>query len=159
LNNILLRRGAEILYTLEHLRIFQVYAQLSNPKTVVCHTDIHGGNLMVGHDGNLYMLDWENAIIAPPEHDLMFFAGEPGFLETFYPIYSRKIGTHHIDLKLLEYCFYRRALEDLADFILRVNSGSGTPKQDREDIQESLDILNNLPEIKKTIKKLRKEFD
>jgi thiamine kinase-like enzyme len=45
----------------------------------VCHTDLHGENLMVDDRGNLYILDWETAMIAPPEHDLFFFAGYDSF--------------------------------------------------------------------------------
>ena len=123
---------------------------------VVCHSNIHGGNLLKSNDGQLYLLDWENAMIAPPEHDLMFFAGEPGFFESFYPINSHHVTSSRINLKLLEFYFYRRALEDLADFILRINSRTGTPERDSEDLHECLGILDGLPKIEKTVAKIRK---
>jgi thiamine kinase-like enzyme len=141
--------------SMDNLKTLQGYAQSRHPEMVICHTDIHGGNLMKGHDGELYLLDWENAMIAPPEHDLMFFAGEPGFIKTFYPVYSRCYIPHKIEFKLLEFYFYRRSLEDLADFIIRIMSGSGTNQQDQEDYQECLDILKHLPEIQKTIDKIK----
>ena len=37
---------------------------------VVCHTDLIGDNLLVGADGRLSALDWDTAILAPPEMDL-----------------------------------------------------------------------------------------
>ena len=37
---------------------------------VVCHTDLIGDNLLVGADGRLSALDWDTAMLGPPEHDL-----------------------------------------------------------------------------------------
>jgi len=37
---------------------------------VLCHTDIGGGKLLVDDDGWLILLDWDDATVAPPEHDL-----------------------------------------------------------------------------------------
>jgi thiamine kinase-like enzyme len=121
---------------------------------VVCHTDIHGGNLMIHPHGGLYILDWENAMIAPPEHDLMFIAGEAGFVETFFPNYRTQVGKPEIDLLLLEFYFYRRALEDLTDLLLRIRSGTGSPIRDREDLRESLEILDGLKDISRTVQRL-----
>jgi len=154
----LLPRRAEIQGALNHLKRLQAYAQSSQPSMVVCHTDIHGGNLMTGCNEKLYLLDWENAMIAPPEHDLMFFAGEPGFFETFLPIYARQAGSSRIDLKLLEFYFFHRALEDLADFVLRIRSGTSTPEQDHADLQECIDILDSMLQIQKTLEDIRDEL-
>jgi hypothetical protein len=151
LNEALLPRRPEIQSALQTITRLQTYAQSSQPNMVICHTDIHGSNLIRGHDGHLYLLDWENAMIAPPEHDLIFFAGEKGFFDIFYPTYSRSFPAAQMDLRLLEFYFLRRALEDIADFILRIQSAAGTPARDREDVQECLDILDSLPGIQRTI--------
>ena len=38
---------------------------------VLCHTDIHGGNLIRGTpQGKLWLIDWENVMLAPKEADL-----------------------------------------------------------------------------------------
>ena len=151
----LMPKADQIQDAIQNLRELQVYAQSAEKAKVICHTDIHGGNLMRGQDGALYLLDWENAMIAPPEHDLIFFVGEQGFSEHFFPVYKRYFPTAQIDLKLLEFYFYRRALEDLADFILRVDSQTSTTQQDQEDIQESVDILERLPKIQETIQSIQ----
>jgi len=39
---------------------------------VVCHADIHGGNILIDTHGRLYIVDWDTLILAPKEHDLMF---------------------------------------------------------------------------------------
>jgi thiamine kinase-like enzyme len=41
----------------------------------LCHGDIWGGNL-IRHENVLYFIDWESAIIAPPEFDLIGYIGE-----------------------------------------------------------------------------------
>ncbi|WP_309570557.1 aminoglycoside phosphotransferase family protein [Deinococcus sp.] len=51
----------------------QAYAARTRPRPrsfVVCHTDAHGGNVMRDAAGHLWIIDWETARLAPPEHDL-----------------------------------------------------------------------------------------
>lgn len=43
--------------------------------SVICHSDIHAGNLLIGHDGELYIVDWDEPILAPRERDLMYIGG------------------------------------------------------------------------------------
>ncbi|MBB3036458.1 phosphotransferase enzyme family protein [Hoyosella altamirensis] len=38
---------------------------------VLCHTDAHTGNV-VSNEHGVYLLDWDDAELAPPERDLMF---------------------------------------------------------------------------------------
>jgi spectinomycin phosphotransferase len=42
---------------------------------VVCHSDIHAGNLLLGGDGALAIVDWDEPILAPRERDLVFIGG------------------------------------------------------------------------------------
>ncbi|MEH0844053.1 aminoglycoside phosphotransferase family protein [Micromonospora sp. CPCC 205711] len=39
---------------------------------VVCHGDPHLGNLMLGAGGRVWLIDWDDAVLAPRERDLMF---------------------------------------------------------------------------------------
>jgi spectinomycin phosphotransferase len=80
---LILPRKGQITADLEQLKALQTYARNADKRKVICHTDLHGGNLMTDERGILYILDWENALIAPPEHDLFFFAGEKNFWELF----------------------------------------------------------------------------
>ncbi|RLL47717.1 phosphotransferase [Oceanobacillus piezotolerans] len=40
-----------------------------NKKLVVCHNDLNHNNLIMSRDGNLYLIDWDNATIADPASD------------------------------------------------------------------------------------------
>ena len=42
---------------------------------VLCHSDIHGGNILIADTGELYVVDWDDPILAPKERDLMFIGG------------------------------------------------------------------------------------
>ena len=42
---------------------------------VPCHADLHTANVLVGADGGLTIVDWDEIVLAPPERDLMFVRG------------------------------------------------------------------------------------
>lgn len=84
---------------------------------VLCHSDFHGGNILISHNDELYIVDWDNPSLAPKERDLMFIGGGidgiwKGEREeaVFYQGYS---GTE-IDWTALAYYRYERVIEDLA---------------------------------------------
>lgn len=87
---------------------------------VLCHTDIHAGNLLIPTDGQqtiLYIVDWDNPLLAPKERDLMFIgAGIDHLWKSirqqggFYGGY----GKVDRNLTALAYYRYERVIEDLA---------------------------------------------
>lgn len=76
---LLLLRRSEIRDYLDRLKELQAIVRARHREMVVCHADLHRGNLLLDSRGNLYILDWEGAMLAPPEQDLFFFAGEDTF--------------------------------------------------------------------------------
>ena len=101
---------------------------------VLCHSDIHGGNVLIGNTGGLYVVDWDDPILAPKERDLMFIGGgiddlwkNKQEIDMFYQGY----GETHIDWTALAYYRYERVIEDLVvicDLLLPSNEGG----EDRE---------------------------
>jgi spectinomycin phosphotransferase len=139
LRELLLPRKGELLGRLDRLKELQASARAIGKTMVVCHTDLHGENLMMDERGNLYIIDWEGAMIAPPEHDLFFFAGYDSFWNLFLPNYEREFGPADLDSKVFGFYYYRRTLEDLTDWVVRILYHNASYEQDREDLEEIAD--------------------
>jgi spectinomycin phosphotransferase len=60
-------------------RLAQVLASRSM-EMVLCHSDIHPGNLFLDQNGNLFIVDWDSPVLAPKERDLMFIGGGQGYV-------------------------------------------------------------------------------
>ena len=86
---------------------------------VLCHSDIHAWNLLISNDGALYLVDWDDPILAPKERDLMFIgAGLGGIWHTprekdlFYEGYGRT----EVDREILAYYRCERIIQDIAAY-------------------------------------------
>ncbi len=49
--------------------------KVNSPEFIVCHSDLHAGNIHTALDGTLYIVDWDAPILAPKERDLMVAGG------------------------------------------------------------------------------------
>lgn len=104
---------------------------------VVCHGDPHLGNLLVGDAGAVWLVDWDDAVLAPRERDLMFVLG--GVL-AFAPVTDRQrawflegYGAVDPDPVRLAYHQCTRALEDVAGWAaLALDVGGATATERRE---------------------------
>lgn len=90
-----------------------------SPRFVLCHGDLHAGNLHVADDGRVYIVDWDTLIFAPPERDLMFVGAgidrvwpTKGARNAFYAGY----GPTEVNRDALAYYRCERAVEDIASF-------------------------------------------
>jgi spectinomycin phosphotransferase len=147
LQDTLLPWKTNLFKTIKRLSDLQSQVRTKNPIMVVCHTDLHGGNLMRDKNGILYLLDWENAMIAPREQDMIFFLGDTDYRELFWTIYLSHVGKVEIDPTILAFYFFRRAMEDVAGFVFRIMRGDGTEDRDQQDIKWLLETMDNIPKI------------
>ena len=85
---------------------------------IMCHSDIHAGNIFIDTNGAFYIVDWDTLTLAPKERDLMYIGG--GLLASgltpqeeescFYESY----GQTALDPIALAYYRYERIVEDIA---------------------------------------------
>jgi spectinomycin phosphotransferase len=86
----------------------------------LCHTDFHGGNILIPTDGQgpvLYIVDWDNPLLAPKERDLMFIGGgidEIWKTKRDETVFYEGYGTTEINRAAMAYYRYERIIEDLA---------------------------------------------
>jgi spectinomycin phosphotransferase len=139
LSRLLLPRRDAILRLLDRLQDLAARTKARDREQVICHTDLHGGNLIRDDRGTLYILDWEGTVLAPPEHDLIFCAWDDRFWDLFLPSYQRAFGPTHLDSTAFGFYLTRRNLEDLADFIVRILYEQNGDEQDRVDLQGMVD--------------------
>lgn len=128
----LLRRAEQLAHTLAS----------RSPEWVLCHSDIHPGNLFIDEKGALFIVDWDSPMLAPKERDLMFIGGGQGYVGVtaqeeemnFYRYY----GQTPIDPVAMAYYRCERNLYDLSVECPRILSSDGGD-QDRA---KSLEIVS-----------------
>jgi len=136
-------RGDEILDLVGRAERFALALQARSPEFVLCHSDIHAGNILMDANDNLYIVDWDNPILAPKERDLMFIGGGQGFAghtaQEEETLFYRGYGQTQIDPIALAYYRYERIIQDIAAFceqIFSTNEGG-------EDREQSLRYLTS----------------
>jgi len=100
---------------------------------VLCHGDLHPGNLLIGANEEFAIVDWDTLTLAPKERDLMCLGG--GFTTTwgdaqeawFYQGY----GATEIDPLALAYYRYERVIADFAAYGEQILEAQGSI-EDRE---------------------------
>lgn len=104
-------------------------------ENIVCHSDLHAGNLLIAPDGSLFIVDWDAPIYAPRERDLMYVGGallasgltpqEEELL--FYAHY----GTVAANLNALTYYRCERIIEDIFEYCkeLLLSTEGGTDRK------------------------------
>jgi spectinomycin phosphotransferase len=96
---------------------------------VLCHSDIHGGNILISNRGELYIVDWDDPILAPKERDLMFIGGGIDGIwkgKREEAVFYEGYGNAAINIPALTYYRYERVIEDLVvicDQILLTDQG------------------------------------
>jgi spectinomycin phosphotransferase len=106
--------------------------QARHAELVLCHSDIHPGNLLISGDDALYIVDWDNPIFALKERDLLLIGGcYPWHGAREVALFYQGYGQAEIDRMALAYYRYERIIQDIAAFCMQLLSTSEGGK-DRE---------------------------
>jgi spectinomycin phosphotransferase len=106
----------------------------SRPRELVlCHGDLRGDNLLGDRAGRVWLVDWDGAMLAPRERDLVLFTGRgfAAFLAGYQRAADRGIDA---DADLLAFFLLRRNLEDLVDWLAGVLTSDRPVEQRRADL-------------------------
>lgn len=86
---------------------------------VLCHSDLHGGNVLIARDDAIYIVDWDDPIMAPKERDLMFIGAgvanvwnKPHEEELFYKGYKKT----EVNRALMAYYRHERIVQDIGEY-------------------------------------------
>jgi spectinomycin phosphotransferase len=86
---------------------------------VLCHADIHTANLLLSDDDKIYIVDWDETILAPKERDMLFVIGSI-FNDTsdgqWEQLFFEGYGKTNVDPLALAYYRYDWCVEDMGEF-------------------------------------------
>ena len=128
-------RHAEVLALVHRAEQLAQSLQAYPPEFVLCHSDVHAGNILIDTGDAFYIVDWDEPILAPKERDLMFIGGAQGFIghtaQEEETLFYRGYGQVELDPAGLAYYRYERIVQDIAIFceLLLLTSEGG---EDRE---------------------------
>ncbi len=112
-------RREQIRAFLAHSQEYARKAHQTPVSSVVCHGDAWGGNMILSASGQLTLLDWEAAVMAPPERDVFIYMGdlEPNLtaFDAGYRMIHKEPMRWHAEW--LAYYGYRRQLRNLAHWL------------------------------------------
>jgi spectinomycin phosphotransferase len=136
-------RRDEILDLVGRAERLALVLQARSPGFVLCHSDVHAGNVLIDPDGALYVVDWDDPIFAPKERDLMFAGGGLGgdghTAQEEETLFYRGYGQTRVDPAGLAYYRYERIVQDIAVFCQRIFSTN----EGRKDREQSLRYLTS----------------
>ncbi len=82
---------------------------------VICHADLHAANLLRDPAGRMFVLDWDEVMLAPKERDFIFIR-EP-YAQAFWEGYGVRACDEDgvIDWVALTYFRWERVIQDLTE--------------------------------------------
>ena len=113
-------RHSEILALLERTEELGRQLQRRPAQRVLCHSDIHVGNVQIDDRGRVHLVDWDQPVLAPRECDLMLLFGPAigGFVEGSpeEAAFRAGYGEITVDPLAMAYYYHERATTDIGAF-------------------------------------------
>jgi len=152
----------DILQALTYLEELSDKLRKESPSSyVVCHTDPIRHNILIDKQGEIYLVDWDDAMFAPIEQDVWFYLNEKNS-SSFKQKYKEISKIKGINEDMVIYLFYERTLADLTDWVYRIlfeETNSIQVKSDFEGLKEDvLPVLLNMKEIENNLRRKAKEW-
>jgi spectinomycin phosphotransferase len=116
----------DLLRLLDRLHGLQQKVCAIDAPLVLCHRDIGTHNLLEDGAGRLYLIDWDDVGMAPPEHDL--FSGRGQWFPAFLHGYLAEGGTRDLHADAFAFVLVRRILDDVSFDLVAISadeSGDG----------------------------------
>ncbi|MEM8860904.1 MAG: aminoglycoside phosphotransferase family protein [Chloroflexota bacterium] len=149
---LLIEKETEIRELIKRAEGLAEKVKAKNLPFVVCHADLHAGNLLFLSNGELRIVDWDTAILAPAEKDLMYPGGallasdmSPAEEER---LFFEAYGSFNVDAEAIMYFRCERIIQDIFEYCRELlDSTEGT----LEERQQSLMYLKSNFEPGRTI--------
>jgi spectinomycin phosphotransferase len=127
---------AEIGQIIERADLLGQRLQSHSLDFVLCHADIHTNNLLLTATGDLWVVDWDQPMLAPKERDLMFIMDRGigfGPDEQQEALFFQGYGETQVDPLALAYYRYEWLVQDLGSFAELVFLREGVGEETQAD--------------------------
>ena len=110
---------------------------------VLCHGDIHEDNILLANDSKKYIIDWDNAILAPKERDLFFFGENQDYLTGYFGNLdkTRPSSNLSVDPDVINYYVLEWALQEIYDYGNRILFDAQFDQEGRLDAWQQFQVL------------------
>jgi spectinomycin phosphotransferase len=126
-------RSAEVGRIVDRAEELGARVRADPPECVLCHADIHTANVLVSPDGLLYVVDWDNPVLAPRERDLMFVVSGSTVRSRDEQLFFAGYGETPISPLALAYYRYEWVVQDIGDYAARVFLTPDTGEETKRD--------------------------
>jgi spectinomycin phosphotransferase len=92
--------------------------QVRSGPYVICHADLHPSNIIRDHAGGVFVIDWDDVMLAPKERDFLFVGdpAEDGSARESGSLFFLGYGPAEIDWVALTYYRCERVVTDVVAF-------------------------------------------
>jgi len=102
---------------------------------VICHADLHPANLIRHHTGHVFVIDWNDVMLAPKERDFIFVTEMQA--HAFWEGY----GQREIDWIALTYYLWERVVQDVIECAKDVFFNDDLGEETRADVVRLFDDI------------------
>ena len=102
---------------------------------VICHADLHPANLIRDHAGHVFVIDWDEVMLAPKERDFIFIRTPQA--DAFWEGY----GQTEIDWVALTYYLWERVVQDVIECTQDVCFRDDLGEETRADAAQMFDEI------------------
>lgn len=145
------QKNNETIQTLiERTEMIGRHLQLADLEFGLCHADIHTANILITPEQELFIVDWDDTLLAPKERDLMFVLAEDAIRTREERMFFDGYGNVEINHLALAYYRYEWCVQEIGDFGERVFLTKDTGDTTKQDSVEGFIRLFSESEVIET---------
>jgi spectinomycin phosphotransferase len=115
------KKNSQTIQTIvERTEVIGKHLQQMELEFTVCHADIHTANILIHDEQNMFIVDWDDTLLAPKERDLMHVLEGDSIRTREERLFFHGYGDAEINQLALAYYRYEWCVQEIGDFATRV---------------------------------------